>query len=112
MLDDPHDEWHYVEPTATLDPHLVLKQWEKLRLVYNAILIPWTIFLLVVLPRGTAALFDVIAGGFIANVCFCFGPVAETYLVWIGANAQTVRGWLFALGTVVTAIGAWAALAI
>jgi len=108
---DPDDEWHYVEPTETPDPHHAVKRWEKLRLVYNAILVPWSIFLIAVLPESPLWPLELFVGGFLANVCFCIGPVAETYLVWIGANAQIARGWLFALGTAFTALAAFATLA-
>lgn len=111
MPDDPHDEWHLTGPTERPDPHDVVKRWERLRLVYNAVLIPWTVFLIAVLPGGvTGNPADLIVGAVIANVCFCLGPVVETYLVWLGANAQAARGWLFALGTVFTAVAAWLSL--
>ena len=111
MPDAPDDEWHLAGSTQTPDPHHVLKRWERLRLVYNAILIPWTVFLIAILPGGgTAGPVEVLVGGAIANVCFCAGPVAETYLVRMGANSQIARGWLFALGTGFTALGALVAL--
>lgn len=111
MAADAHDEWHNAGPTEAPDPHAVLKRWERLRLVYNAILVPWTVLLILVLPGGgTGNPADVLVGAVAANVCFCLGPVLETYLVGFGANAPTARGWLFALGTGFTALAALLAL--
>lgn len=113
MQPDPHDEWHHAGAAESPDPHHAVKQWEKLRLLYNAVLIPWTILLTAVLPGGgTAGPAEVLVGGVIANVCFCLGPVVETYLVGIGANARTARGWLFALGTGFTAVAALLSLSL
>jgi hypothetical protein len=107
MPDDPHDEWHHDGPTDAPDPYHVVRQWERLRLAYNAVLVPWTMFLIAALPGGgTGNPADVFVGAVLANVCFCLGPVAEMYLVRLGANARAARRWLFALGTAFTALAA------
>lgn len=106
-MPDLADEQHDNGPADDSAAYRVLKNWEKLRLVYNAVLIPWSSLSVLVLRRdGTDPLlwFSIITGGVIANVCFCLGPVLESYLVWVGANPRTARGWLFALGTAVTAL--------
>jgi hypothetical protein len=104
-MQDLADEWHDAGPTKPHDSYKVLKSWEWLRLLFNAILIPWTVLLIAVLPGGgTGGPADVFVGGLVANVCFCLGPVGETYIVQTGASPQIVRRWLFALGTGLTAI--------
>lgn len=113
MPDDPHDEWHHAGPAGASDPYAVIRRWEKLRLLYNAVLVPWTVLLIAVLPGGgTAGPADVFVGGLVANACFCAGPVAEAYLVGVGAPARAARGWLFALGTGFTALAALLALSL
>ncbi|MBA4065138.1 MAG: hypothetical protein C0501_15770 [Isosphaera sp.] len=114
MAADPADEWHLTEPAEAASPYAVLKSWEKLRLVYNAVLVPWV--LLNVAAARPAGWDDpvfwagVATAGLGANVCFCAGPVAEAYLAWLGADAAAARAWLFALGTGFTALGAAAAI--
>jgi len=112
-MQDPAEEWHHAGPVERDGPYEVLKRWEKLRLLYNAVLIPWTVLLIAVLPGGgTAGPAEVLVGGVVANVCFCLGPVVETYLAWVGANACLARGWLFALGTGFTALAALLSLSL
>lgn len=114
MEEEPAEAWHLLAPSETNDPHEALKKWERLRLLYNAILIPIVVAVTLVFRTGLLGDFAyweaVIFGGIASNVCFCIGPVLETYLVWIGANARTARGWLFALGTGFTALVAFAAI--
>ena len=112
-MNDPADEWHDNGPVKVREvdsaAYQVLKRWEKLRLRYNAILIPWTVLMVVMFGRMVAdseILFDVVVGGVIANVFFCLGPVLETYLVWFGASPQGARHWLFGLGTAFTGLAA------
>jgi hypothetical protein len=72
--------------------------WERLWLVYNATLA------FIVLVFGWSNLTDrhflwVLAhGAFWANVCFCLGPVAEYYLVLLGAHRIRYRVVMFILG--------------
>jgi hypothetical protein len=103
----------YATPTPGHSVRRLLIRWEKLRLLYNAILIAT-----VLIPIGTAhatLLMDPrfwltsIASGLAANVCFCLGPYADLWLhEWKPAqDASTAI--LFALGLVfslgVTALG-------
>lgn len=110
MHDDSARAWHFVDAASTDDPHFAVKKWEKLRLLYNALLVPWTLLAIVAWrPNGFGEphfMADVIAGGLIANVSFCLGPVFEMYLVQLGANVRGVRTWLFAIGTAFTALAA------
>ena len=114
MHDDSAQAWHFVDAASTDDPHLAVKKWEKLRLLYNALLVPWTLINIVAWrPQGVGEphfMADVIAGGLIANISFCLGPVLEMYLVYLGANARAARSWLFTIGTAFTALAALIAI--
>jgi hypothetical protein len=112
-MQDQADEWHDAGPAEGANPYGVLKRWEKLRLLYNAVLIPWSVLNIMAFRPGggdPGLWEDVILGGLAANVCFCLGPVLETYLAWLGANPRAARGWLFALGTAFTALAAAVAI--
>ncbi len=114
MEEESAQTWHMLAPNDAADPHEALKKWEKLRLLYNAILIPFVVGATLIFHTrwlGDSSFWeDVIIGGIGSNVCFCLGPVLELYLVWLGANARTARGWLFALGTAFTALAAFAVI--
>ena len=62
-----------------------MKSWEKLRILYNGVLL---------LP-GIALLF-----GVCANVCFCLGPYSEFIVTALGfpLTARKIRVLLFSLG--------------
>ncbi|WP_439629179.1 hypothetical protein [Gemmata sp.] len=114
-MNDPAGEWHLLATDETTgDPYEALRKWERLRLLYNAILVP--LVAAATLLFGGGLLLDhrywesVIFGGIASNVCFCLGPILEFYLVRLGASTRTARGWLFALGTTFTALGALAAI--
>jgi hypothetical protein len=114
-MQDPADEWHANGPPEVSDDYTVLKQWERLRFVYNAILIPWTVFIVVVFQRrasGSEIWPALVMCGVIANVFFCLGPVFEAYLVWVGASPRLARRWLSALGTALTGLAAAATVAL
>jgi hypothetical protein len=50
-------------------------------------------------PFGAMLLLpSLVEGAFVANVCFCVGPVAEGYLCCIGLDRKGVRAGLFILG--------------
>ena len=72
--------------------------WEKLRLIYNAI--PALITVVICGRYLAQPLFwePIIGGAIAANVAFCMGPVAEGYLVHLGANRRFARYVLFTLG--------------
>jgi hypothetical protein len=96
-MDD--DSFPDLEQAPEESARSVFLAWEKLRLVYNAVLV---VFVLLI-PRP---FFDVLEsliflaeGAFIANLCYCAGPVAEGYLALLGADRSRVRLVLFVLGT-------------
>jgi hypothetical protein len=112
-VNDPANEWHLIAADLSAsDPYESLRKWERLRLLYNAILIPFVVVVTLLLRTrhlGEAGYWESVSiGGIVSNVCFCLGPILEFYLVRLGANARTARGWLFALGTAFTALAALA----
>ena len=92
--------------------------WEKLRLVYNAILVPLCIGLILLASRATPQphVTDLmlwascIFGGVVANACYFAGPIIETYVAWLGLPSRTLRYVLFTLGTLFTAVAAVASI--
>jgi hypothetical protein len=86
------------DPYDHPDAMAVFFAWEKLRLVYNAVLAIVVLGFLGVSGAETSLRFwfqlALAAGG--ANLCFCAGPVAEGYLCWFGLERRTVRVLLFA----------------
>lgn len=86
----------------------VFLEWEKLRPIYN--------ILLIVLVLCTAALTDAdmltsfpfwassIAGALFVNLCYFAAPIVETYVTGLGYRGKALRLTLFILGTGFTAI--------
>ncbi len=80
----------------------VCLDWEKLRLIYIAVLGAETIAIgflahpLILTPEfwGGALL-----GAVFANVCFFIGPVIETYISWLGYPSRALRFVMFIAGT-------------
>lgn len=101
--------------------------WEKLRLIYNGILIPWTLYATLAVWYVKISFGDVDpsdanywqqwknywilvgASGIISNVCFLLGPACEVYIAWLGWSPRWLRGTVFVLGTLFTmaAVYAW-----
>jgi hypothetical protein len=75
--------------------------WEKLRLIYNALLI--IVVLAMLLQAGSSPLTAVFFAlhALAANLFFCAGPVGEGYLCWIGVSRQSSRWIVFCFGCVV-----------
>ncbi len=82
--------------------------WEKLRLVYNAVL-AWVVVTTYHLSffRSADAWADLIGGAVIANICFCAGPCGEGYLRLLGANRHWARGFLFISGLALSCFLFW-----
>lgn len=79
----------------------VVVNWEIMRLIYN--------FVLLVVGLGTSYPFiskigedwyviQAVVYGLVANVCFCFGPLAELYLYAFGIKIAYWRYLLFGIG--------------
>ena len=85
----------------------VFLAWERLRLVYIAVLGLFTLLLTGLsfagpqLPKAHTILI-VVAGAIVANVCYFAGPVVETYISWLGYRRNWVRWVLFVGGTLLT----------
>ncbi len=77
--------------------------WEKLRLLYIAILTIFTLFLMG--PSGLyspAIIFIVITGAIGANILYFAGPITETYIRWLGYHKSWPRWVLFISGTLLS----------
>ena len=76
--------------------------WEKLRLLYLAVLVPFTLLLAGTAITQAEVLWLVISGGLFANLCYFAGPLVETYVRWLGYEGRWPRWFLFITGTVFT----------
>ena len=78
-------------------------RWEKLRLLYNGILLAVTLLALLASPTpriGRAHLFVSLAAlCTAANVCYCLGPIINGYAYWFGLRNNLVTVFLFSAGT-------------
>lgn len=120
----PDDSNPYAAPSAPARPSTdrpgavgleLFLRWEKLRVLYNAILGVETLVLLgTIRPSvkgGTPALLEWLAVlCFAANVCYCVGPVLDGYAHLIGLRGRSVTGVLFGLGTSFSILLALAAI--
>ncbi len=86
----------------------IFVSWELLRIPYNIILIALTLVLAI---QGSAEIFVspgfwmfAIQGALVVNICFMAGPVAESYLRWLGIQVSGLRASLFILGTLFSVI--------
>lgn len=84
----------------------ILRRWERLRIVYNAVLIVWTLFLLVLLMGRTpvALMVAVPFGGLLANLLYLLGPAIEAYVTWFGFWHRSMTYILFLAGLGFTAL--------
>ncbi len=91
----------------------IFLSWEKLRLVYNAILILITLGLMTFqshLFSNVEFWTAVVFGALVANACFFLGPIIEAYVTWLGYRNVGLRVFLFISGTVVACILAFASV--
>jgi hypothetical protein len=87
--------------------------WEKLRLLFNAILIAVSL--------SAAGLVGVVAkpdfwlaavgGGVVLNLCYFAGPIVESYVAWLGFPTRWPRVATFVLGTLACGVAALVAVA-
>lgn len=95
---------------------LIAKQtflaWEKLRLVYLAVLVPFTLLLTGEALFQVEVFWLVIGGGVFANLCYFAGPLVETYVRWLGYQQRWPRWCLFITGTLFTMALAIVSLAV
>lgn len=90
----------------------IVVEWERLRLVYNAVLLVpglvvlWAMVRYAGMPAGVAAAGGVVVGVG-ANVAFFLGPLAEFYLsaVFLGGRPIGRGRWLFFGAGLVVSLG-------
>ncbi len=102
ISDNLHDP-----PAKSVDRSLgLLDDWERLRLLYNAILAGEVALMSVLTsPLGMIGLRDVyglILNALLANLCYCAGPVADGYFRRLGFQGRVPTLTLFTLGTMLT----------
>ena len=84
----------------------ILRAWERRRLTYNIVLT--SVVVAVVLLAHRDLLFDrpfgrfLLARAFLANLCFCTGPVVDGYLHRVGLDGEASGQILFGLGLLVS----------
>ena len=80
----------------------VLVTWEKLRILYNAILGVEALFVFFVGWRAAVHFDDIVitigVGALTANVCFCLGPLMDGYLSWFGLRSYAITACLYVVG--------------
>ena len=90
----------------------VFLAWEKLRLVYVAVLATVTLVLIESPGAVTSRLaIDVVVGALAANVLYFAGPLTESYLRWLGYERGWPRWVLFLGGTILAVVFAVGVLA-
>jgi hypothetical protein len=93
-------------PQAALTARAVFIKWEKLRVVYNVILL--TVFWLFVAPSVDRLSVDsmylayYLMGGLAANLCFFAGPLLESYLAWLGIRSPWLTAAIFIGGVLIS----------
>ncbi|HEY2839159.1 MAG TPA: hypothetical protein VGJ26_08425 [Pirellulales bacterium] len=102
----PEVDAHYLPQDSLLAmARAIFLKWELLRIAYNALLVVATILL-----AGPSNLLKadvlvlVIEGAVIANILFFAGPIAETYIRWLGLNQAWIRWALLGGGTILTVL--------
>ncbi len=90
--------------TTSADFRDVFLGWERLRIVFNSVLVSLTLlcgFGSLAVPKFW---FTAMFGAILTNVCFCVGPVLEGYATWhFGRRVQWLRWCLFLLGQLIAA---------
>jgi len=109
-----------MERFTCADVRAVFLRWEKLRILYNLIVGAVGVAALVfcvlastdLLARpidiDTSVVVRLIVGalfyGVAANVCYCLGPMLESYVRWLGLRVTYVTQALFITGTVLSVL--------
>ena len=81
--------------------------WEKLRLLFNLILVGVTVVAIPmspVLPADGRFVSDLVLGVVVSNALFCLGPLIDGYLTWFGLRSNAITTFLFVSGTAVTSL--------
>lgn len=95
----------------------VFLKWEKLRIVYNCILLITLVIAMIgarpLLPDAAKSMglslllnldlqINLLSYAFAANICFFAGPLAEQYFRWLGVNSPMVTRALFLGGVLIS----------
>ncbi len=103
----PIEDERTVPPSGEATAQEVFWAWEKLRFVYNAILVG-AVLIVSVMSLGRLVhpdnLGTIVGGALAANILFCLGPIGEGYVAHMGANRGTTRIVIFTLGTVLSVL--------
>ena len=89
-------------------PRSIFLRWERLRVLYNALLAGVTAVFLplvkdeLVLPGPLTVVATLLAGAVLANVCFTVAPIVEAYARWLGVRTRALTPVLFAAGVAVS----------
>lgn len=83
-------------------------EWEKLRILYNGVLISWVVY---IVDKSKPALFQsfefwatCLVGAVVANICFLAGPIVEAYFRWMGVKHWSIRFSLMLIGTLLAGL--------
>jgi hypothetical protein len=87
------------EPVVTPSVKAIFRAWERLRLVYNAVLV-LVVVLLLWPGRELQPTFWLllVCQAVNANLCFFAGPLTEWYVGWLGYRSRATRWVLFGSG--------------
>lgn len=93
-----------------MDFGVILRRWERLRIAFNAVLIPWTILLLYFSGGPPGVIVAVPILGLLVNLLYLLGPAIEAYGTWLGYWHVTLSYVLFFCGLIFTAVMAFGLL--
>ncbi len=86
----------------------IIYRWEKMRLVYNAVLISftliWSCFVSPQLFFDPLFIFQMCVGGVLTNLCFFTGPAIEGYGRYLGFWHLSLSVALFVIGLTFTGL--------
>lgn len=100
---------------VSLDFLPIMKRWERLRLAYNGLLVPYVFLYSIAFFPGKAVQLSfwicICLGGILANVCYLTAPTVEAYGTYFKLWAPVLTTLLFVTGLGVTALLAAACIA-
>jgi hypothetical protein len=86
---------------SRLQLRTIVHQWERLRFIYNAVLLIEGLLLtadLMAVAGATVYWANVLVFGAIANAFYCLGPLVDVYLLAYGVKLLNGRYLLFGIG--------------
>jgi hypothetical protein len=92
----------------------IIRRWERLRILYCAVLIVQTLAQAILITPSLVAWpgfwLAVLFGAFVANLCFFIGPALEVYGTYFGFWKQGFTIVLFVLGLMLTSLLAFVSI--